>query len=260
MNGDSSRMSVYRDEMLARGAAIQAGSEGGHCARPFPFLRIRFPHTIGVESIGGKIEEIAVRNSCMHGRRLSSCRKRVYCRPVGDYEGQARLRLFEGESLMAQDNQLIDDFVLQLPAPAKGSSMSISANVDPDGCVSARVTAESRIELDLDDSVLAVDRQPLDPRIDQARAEVLELLANDERIKDRKARDELRSLINSAKGKVQKYDKRIREVEEWLDGHAYESAEVYERTLSKLSMASFHPNASIKQDRWSSRTTHRKSD
>ncbi len=124
------------DEVVAIGAAIQAHALTASAGPSGAVLLDVTPQTLGVRTVGGFVEAVIPRNT-----PIPTSAAKVF-HTAHDHQTQVRVQVYQGESRMAADNELLGEFVLDaLPAKARGEvKVRITFAIDADGIV--RVSAE----------------------------------------------------------------------------------------------------------------------
>ena len=136
--------SVNPDEVVAVGAAIQAWNltneeEGGGSV-----LLDVTPQSLGVRTVGGFCETLIPRNTAVPTEST-----KVF-HTAFDNQTEVRISVYQGESRMADDNELLGEFVLEgLALKPRGQvKVRVSFEIDNDGIVHVRAV----------DSVLGMER------------------------------------------------------------------------------------------------------
>ena len=95
------------DEVVSLGAAIQANSLTSFTDTPGAVLLDVTPQTLGVRTVGGFVEPLIARNS-----PIPTQQTKVF-HTAHDGQTEVRIQVFQGESRMATDNDLLGEFVLE---------------------------------------------------------------------------------------------------------------------------------------------------
>ena len=121
---------VNPDEVVAIGAAIQAvmlaeGAEG-------PLLVDVTPLSLGIATYGGHMAAIIDRNTT-----VPTSRKQTFT-TTRDDQPAVKIRVLQGESELAAENDLLGEFILTgIPPAAKGDpEVEVTFDIDADGIVS----------------------------------------------------------------------------------------------------------------------------
>ncbi|HUV93347.1 MAG TPA: molecular chaperone DnaK [Anaerolineae bacterium] len=138
--GKTPHKGVNPDEVVAIGAAIQAGVLGGQ-VEDVLLLDVT-PLTLSIETLGGVATPVIERNSTI------PIRKSEIFSTAADMQPEVRINVLQGERSMAADNKQLGTFVLDgiPPAPRGVPQIEVSFDIDADGIlhVSAKDKATSR--------------------------------------------------------------------------------------------------------------------
>ncbi len=131
---------VNPDEVVAVGAAIQAGVLGGQVDDVL--LLDVTPLTLGIETLGGVATPLIERNTTI------PTRKSQIFSTAADSQTQVQINVVQGERPMAADNKLLGTFNLDglPPAPRGVPQIEVTFDIDADGIlhVSAQDKATGR--------------------------------------------------------------------------------------------------------------------
>ena len=131
---------VNPDEVVAIGAAIQAGVLGGQ-VKDILLLDVT-PLTLGIETLGGVATPMIERNTTV------PTRKTQIFSTASDMQTEVQVVVVQGERPMARDNKMLGDFRLTgiPPAPRGMPQIEVTFDIDADGIlhVSAKDKATSR--------------------------------------------------------------------------------------------------------------------
>jgi molecular chaperone DnaK len=118
---------VNPDEVVAVGAAIQAGVLGGD-VKDILLLDVT-PLTLGVETLGGVATPLITRNTTIPARRKETFTT------AADNQTEVEIVVFQGERPMARDNKLLGTFKLMglPPAPRGIPQIEVSFDIDANG-------------------------------------------------------------------------------------------------------------------------------
>jgi molecular chaperone DnaK len=128
--------SVNPDEVVAIGAAIQAGVLGGE-VKNIVLLDVT-PLSMGVETQGGIFDKLIDRNTTIPTKK-----SRVYTTAV-DNQPEVEIHILQGERPMARDNKSLGRFHLGgiPPAPARVPQIEVTFDIDANGILN--VTAQEK--------------------------------------------------------------------------------------------------------------------
>jgi molecular chaperone DnaK len=138
--GKDPHKGVNPDEVVAIGAAIQAGVLGGE-VKDILLLDVT-PLTLSIETLGGVATAQIERNTTIPTRRTQ-----VFS-TAGDNQTQVEIHVLQGERPMANDNKSLGKFILDgiPPAPRGTPQIEVTFDVDANGIlkVSAKDKATGR--------------------------------------------------------------------------------------------------------------------
>jgi len=132
--GKEPNKSVNPDEVVAIGAAVQAGVLGGD-VKDVLLLDVT-PLTLGIETLGSVATPLISRNSTIPTKK-----SQVFS-TAADNQTQVEIHVVQGERPMAQDNKSLGRFVLDgiPPAPRGVPQIEVTFDIDASGILS--VTAK----------------------------------------------------------------------------------------------------------------------
>jgi molecular chaperone DnaK len=127
---------VNPDEVVAVGAAIQAGVLGGE-VKDILLLDVT-PLTLSIETLGGVATPLIERNTTI------PTRKSQIFSTAADSQTQVEIHVVQGERPMATDNKTLGRFILDgiPPAPRGVPQIEVTFDIDADGILN--VTAKDR--------------------------------------------------------------------------------------------------------------------
>ncbi|CAN1493006.1 DnaK Molecular chaperone [Sphingomonadaceae bacterium] len=134
--GKEPHVGVNPDEVVAMGAAIQAGVLQGD-VKDVLLLDVT-PLSLGIETLGGVFTRMIDRNTTIPTKK-----SQVYS-TADDNQNAVTIRVFQGEREMAADNKLLGNFDLVgiPPAPRGVPQIEVTFDIDANGLVS--VTAKDK--------------------------------------------------------------------------------------------------------------------
>jgi molecular chaperone DnaK len=178
--GKDPNMTVNPDEVVAVGAAIQAGVIKGE-VKDVLLLDVT-PLSLGVETMGGVMTKIIERNTTIPARRTE-----VFS-TAEDNQSAVDIAVLQGERERAADNRVLGRFRLEgiRPAPRGVPQVEVTFDIDANGILS--VSARDR-DTGAEQRITISDTSTLD------KAEVERMIADAERHRDEDA--QLRQAIDA---------------------------------------------------------------
>lgn len=134
--GKEPNKSVNPDEVVAVGAAVQAGVLTGE-TKDVVLLDVT-PLTLGVETLGGVMTSLINRNTTIPTAKTETFST------AGDNQTQVEIHILQGERPMARDNKSLGRFILDgiPPAPRGVPQIEVTFDIDASGILS--VTAKDK--------------------------------------------------------------------------------------------------------------------
>ncbi len=134
--GKEPNKSVNPDEVVAIGAAVQAGVLTGE-TKDVVLLDVT-PLSMGVETLGGVLTPLINRNTTIPTTKAETFST------AGDNQTQVEIHILQGERPMAKDNKSLGKFILDgiPPAPRGVPQIEVSFDIDASGILS--VTAKDK--------------------------------------------------------------------------------------------------------------------
>jgi molecular chaperone DnaK len=144
--GKEPNKSVNPDEVVAVGAAVQAGVLAGD-VKDVLLLDVT-PLTLGLETLGGVLTPLIQRNTTI------PVRKSEIFSTAEDNQSAVDVKVFQGERPMAADNMLLGQFRLEgiPPAPRGLPQIEVTFDIDANGIINVSAKdkatgAEQRISI-----------------------------------------------------------------------------------------------------------------
>ena len=210
LTGKEPNRSVNPDEVVAVGAAIQAGIIAGDFGKDIVLVDVT-PLSLGVETQGGIFDKLIERNTTIPTKR-----SRVYT-TAADNQPEVEIHILQGERPMARDNKSLGRFHLSgiPPAPARVPQIEVTLDIDKNGIlqVSAQEKGTGAKQSITISGSGNLSREQIDDMVRQA-----EINAES----DRKA-TELIELRNKAESLALSSEKSLKDLGESVDGMTRDS-------------------------------------
>ena len=134
--GKEPNQSVNPDEVVAIGAAIQAGVLAGE-VKGIVLLDVT-PLSLGLETLGGVMTKLIERNTTIPARKSETFST------ADDNQTAVDIHVFQGERELARDNRALGHFRLEgiRPAPRGAPQIEVSFDIDANGILT--VTAKDK--------------------------------------------------------------------------------------------------------------------
>jgi molecular chaperone DnaK len=130
--GKEPNKSVNPDEVVAVGAAVQAGVLGGE-VKDVLLLDVT-PLTLGIETLGGVSTPLITRNTT-----IPTSKSQVFS-TAGDNQTSVEVNVLQGERPMAVDNKSLGKFILDgiPPAPRGVPQVEVTFDIDASGILNVK--------------------------------------------------------------------------------------------------------------------------
>ena len=210
--GKDPNMSVNPDEVVALGAAIQAGVLTGE--GPDVLLLDVIPLSLGLETLGGVMTKVIERNTTIPVRRTE-----VFS-TAEDNQTAVDIVVLQGERERAADNRVLGRFRLEniRPAPRGVPQVEVTFDVDANGILN--VSARDK-DTGAEQKITITETSNLD------RAEVERMIADAERHRDEDAR--IRETVdarNQLESLAYQVERRLADLGDAAPGHERARAEM----------------------------------
>lgn len=124
---------VNPDEVVAIGAAIQAGVLGGDIDKDIVLVDVT-PLSLGIETLGGVATKLIERNT-----KIPTSKSQVFS-TAADNQTTVEVHVVQGEREMARDNKSLGRFILDgiLSAPRGMPQVEVAFDIDTNGILSVK--------------------------------------------------------------------------------------------------------------------------
>ena len=131
--GKDPHQGVNPDEVVAIGAAIQAGVLGGDIHKDIVLVDVT-PLSMGIETLGGVATKLIERNS-----KIPTSKSQVFS-TAADNQTSVEIHVVQGEREFARDNKSLGRFILDgiLPAPRGMPQVEVTFDLDTSGILSVK--------------------------------------------------------------------------------------------------------------------------
>lgn len=237
--GKEPNRSINPDEVVALGAAVQAGIISGE-AKDVVLLDVT-PLTLGVETLGGVMTPIIPRNTT-----IPTSKTEIFT-TAADNQTQVEIHVLQGERPLAKDNKSLGRFILDgiPPAPRGVPQIEVTFDIDANGILT--VTARDKATGKKQSITIRGSTGLSKEEIERMKEEAKKHEEEDRRIRELiEARNKADSVVYTAektlremKDKLSEEDKKkleekIKEVKEVMEK---DSKEDIERKTEELALA-----------------------
>ena len=178
---------VNPDEVVAGGAAIQAGVLGGD-VKDILLLDVT-PLTLGIETLGGVSTPLIPRNTTIPTSKSETFTT------AADGQTSVEVHVLQGERLMAAENKSLARFILDgiLPAPRGIPQVEVTFDIDANGIlnVSAKDKATAKEQKIVIQASSGLAKDEIDRMVREAEANAAEDQKRREEIEERNKADNL---------------------------------------------------------------------
>ncbi|MBI3620480.1 molecular chaperone DnaK [Candidatus Roizmanbacteria bacterium] len=236
--GKEPNRSVNPDEVVAIGAAVQAGVLTGE-TKDVVLLDVT-PLTLGVETLGGVMTPLIQRNTT-----VPTSKSEVFS-TAADNQTQVEVHILQGERPMARDNKSLGRFILEgiPPAPRGVPQVEVTFDIDANGIltVTAKDKATGKVQSIKITGSTGLTKEEIDKMKEEAEKHADEDKKAKEKIEVRNKADNLiyvaEKSLKDAGDKAPKdikadVEKKIKELKSVLDKGTSEEIEEKTKSLSE---------------------------
>jgi molecular chaperone DnaK len=235
--GKDANRSVNPDEVVAIGAAIQAGVLTGE-TKDVVLLDVT-PLTLGVETLGGVTTPLITRNTT-----IPTTKSEVFSTAM-DNQTQVEINVLQGERPLAKDNKSLGRFILEgiPPAPRGVPQVEVSFDIDASGIltVSAKDKATGKSQSIKITGSTGLTKDEIEKMKTEAEQHAEEDKAEKDKIEAKNKADNIiyvaeKSLKDvgekAPKGDREEVEKKIKELKDILDKGTPQELETKTKELS----------------------------
>jgi molecular chaperone DnaK len=256
--GKEPNRSVNPDEVVAVGAAIQAGILTGE-AKDVVLLDVT-PLTLGVETLGGVMTPLIPRNTT-----IPTSKTEIFS-TAADNQTQVEIHVLQGERPLAKDNKSLGRFILDgiPPAPRGVPQIEVTFDIDANGIltVTAKDKATGKSQAIKITGSTGLTKEEIERMKEEAEKHAEDDRKEKERIEARNKADNMiyvaEKSLKEEGDKIEKslkesIERKIKELKEILDKGSKEELEEKTKALSdeltKIGQAMYGRSSKVEEDK-----------
>jgi molecular chaperone DnaK len=256
--GKEPNRSVNPDEVVAVGAAIQAGILTGE-AKDVVLLDVT-PLTLGVETLGGVMTPLIPRNTT-----IPTSKTEIFS-TAADNQTQVEIHVLQGERPLAKDNKSLGRFILDgiPPAPRGVPQIEVGFDIDANGIltVTAKDKATGKSQAIKITGSTGLTKEEIERMKEEAEKNANEDRKEKERIEARNKADNMiyvaEKSLKEEGDKIEKslkesIERKIKELKEILDKGSKEELEEKTKALSdeltKIGQVMYGRSSKVEEDK-----------
>ncbi|MBI2051442.1 molecular chaperone DnaK [Candidatus Roizmanbacteria bacterium] len=237
--GKDPNRSVNPDEVVAVGAAIQAGVLTGE-TKDVVLLDVT-PLTLGVETLGSVSTPLIERNTT-----IPTSKSEIFS-TAGDNQTQVEIHVLQGERPLAKDNKSLGRFILEgiPPAPRGVPQIEVAFDIDANGIltVSAKDKATGKSQSIKITGSTGLTKEEIEKMKEEAEKHADEDRKEKDRIEARNKADNMIYLAEKtlkdmkekvSKEKKEEIEKKVKDLKESLEKATFEELEEKTKALSEV--------------------------
>jgi molecular chaperone DnaK len=218
--GKEPHKGVNPDEVVAIGAAIQAGVIGGDVS-DVVLLDVT-PLTLGLETLGGVRTSLIERNTT-----IPTSKSQIFS-TAADNQTQVEINVLQGEREMAADNRSLGRFILDGIPPAMRGTPQVEVTFDIDSNGILNVSAKDKTTNKEQKITIQNSTNLSDDEVEQMKADA------EKHAEEDKAKKELVEAKNHANGVAFEIEKQLKDYGDKLDKKDKETIEENVKQLKEL--------------------------
>ncbi len=207
--GKEPHKGVNPDEVVAVGAAIQAGVIGGD-VKDVVLLDVS-PLTLGLETLGGVMTPLIERNTT-----VPTAKSQVFS-TAADNQTQVEINVLQGERPMAADNKSLGRFILDGIPPAMRGVPQVEVTFDIDSNGILKVTAKDKTSGKVQNITIQNSTNLSDEEVEKMKAEAEKHAEEDKQKKETvESRNKAQSVVFELEKQLKEYGDKLESADKTL--------------------------------------------